>query len=581
MASYETSGRQNDPCSGGLGHELGQPAGGRQPFEHQQPAAGHRHVAQPVPRLVAPLAPLRVRHIHQQDLLESKDRVRKQDRALDLPDLKVQLRAGLGKNLRLCFQVFQFGQRAGQTNRAAGHALNPRSQATRPDDFPANTVGRGISVRLEQPISPQRRLGFVGREVPRNRGCRRHVGRHGLRLHGAELDPRGHVQEQLDPSRREPRGLGLEPFEFAANRFRLGPFAQLFGRLVPQLSLRQRLILQEHLHKPLRQFHVPIRIEGRKEFRRMDARDCGKPRVLVGEVGLQTDDHGRRQIGIQRETLLQNALATLHQGLCKCGAALIDGGNLLGQLPRQLLDRFLSPAMQQGDLPGARRGGVDPQVVQRSLETLTAVARADAPRRTATSADCARPLQAAHFVAVQIDPHPTAVEGGRAVMPAAVADQLGADRRMALHVSADIQSQRQNRAMKLKGKQDAIVAVLLAKDLAVAAEVRRPGPGAERDLPGVGRQDPRVGPQQMFARENQGVAEKAAAALDRNRMPRCGRMPAMAASVFTAIPRQLVKGPMGDQRLVDLRRPGGCVAFPLGGPSQSGSRGQEPGDERA
>ena len=66
-------------------------------------------------------------------------------------------------------------------------------------------------------------------------------------------------------------------------------------------------------------------------------------------------------------------------------------------------------------------------------------------------------------------------------MPATIHERGQINRRVALDVAADVQSQRQDSPVLLKRKQDTPVAVLLAKDLVVAIPPSWPGPGAERN----------------------------------------------------------------------------------------------------
>ncbi len=80
-----------------LRHELRELAVGRQPVEHQQPAAGHGHVAQAVPRLVRPLGALREGHVDQQDLVEIEHGIGQRDRSFHLADGKVERRVRSGQ----------------------------------------------------------------------------------------------------------------------------------------------------------------------------------------------------------------------------------------------------------------------------------------------------------------------------------------------------------------------------------------------------------------------------------------------------------------------------------------------------
>ena len=86
------------------------------------------------------------------------------------------------------------------------------------------------------------------------------------------------------------------------------------------------------------------------------------------------------------------------------------------------------------------------------------------------------------------------------------------------------------------------------------AQLGRLGPGTQRNAGRIGQRNPLARGQQVFAGEDQGIAEHALLPL-RHDCPQCGdRVPAMAAGVAALGPRDLVEGPMGDEPLVDRRR---------------------------
>ena len=97
---------------------------GRQAVEHQQPAAGHGHVAQPVPRLVPPFRALRERHVDQQQLVEIDRGIPQGDLPLDLADLEVELRVGAGERVGLFLEPVQPARSAARsTCRGAAAAM--------------------------------------------------------------------------------------------------------------------------------------------------------------------------------------------------------------------------------------------------------------------------------------------------------------------------------------------------------------------------------------------------------------------------------------------------------------------------
>ena len=159
------------------------------------------------------------------------------------------------------------------------------------------------------------------------------------------------------------------------------------------------------------------------------------------------------------------------------------------------------------------------------------------------------------------------------MVPAAVPHPLRRDLRVALDVPADVQAQRQDRAVVLEREQHAVVAVLLAEDLAVAAQLGGLGPGAERDPRGVGQRNLLADPQQVRAGQAQGVAEQPAAADQRRRGRRHAGVPAVAAGVRALVPRDFVEGPVGDQAGCRCGRGGRRVALRLSGGGSD--RGQD------
>ena len=260
--------------------------------------------------------------------------------------------------------------------------------------------------------------------------------------------------------------------------------------------------------------------------------------------------------------LVQHAAAALHERFGEGPAALVDLADLPGQLCRQTFHRLPALAVQLGDLPGTERFGVDPQIIQGALEALVAVAGADEPAGRAAGPNRARPLEAAYLVAVEIDAHPVPVEGGGTMVPAAVAHPGRRDGRAALRVTADIQTQGKERPVDLEGKEHAICVIFLAEDLAVAAQVAGPCPGAKGDSVGMGQRDVLVDPQGVFAGEDQGVAENAPLPRQRRPVQRQVGVPAVAAGVAALVAGDLVEGPMGDQAMVDPRRGGGLGGDP-------------------
>ncbi len=146
--------------------------------------------------------------------------------------------------------------------------------------------------------------------------------------------------------------------------------------------------------------------------------------------------------------------------------------------PRQ---GFLAVLVQGRNFLGRQRVAVDPQFVHPALETFAAVRGTDAASRRSASHDLAGPSKRADLRAVQVHPHPAAVERGRTMMPLAVQHPGRIDRRVALGVPADVQAERQNRAFHLEGEQHALRVILLAEDLVVFRHLHRHDPGGKRD----------------------------------------------------------------------------------------------------
>ena len=90
-----------------LRHQLAQMPVRRQPFQNQQPAAGNRHIAQSVSRLVRPFAPIGKRHVDKQDLVEVDSRVLERDVTFHFPHAEVQFCI---RTLHLLGQLLQLNE---------------------------------------------------------------------------------------------------------------------------------------------------------------------------------------------------------------------------------------------------------------------------------------------------------------------------------------------------------------------------------------------------------------------------------------------------------------------------------------
>jgi len=114
----------------------------------------------------------------------------------------------------------------------------------------------------------------------------------------------------------------------------------------------------------------------------------------------------------------------------------------------------------------------------------------------------ARTLERADLLAIEIHPHPPAVEAPGAVVPLAVHHAPGVYRGIALDVPTDIQPHREDGTIILEREQQAPVAVLLAEDLSIPLQVRGHHPGRERDAlklahPQAARDLQRMGPREL------------------------------------------------------------------------------------
>jgi len=205
--------------------------GRRQTFQHQQPAARHGHVAQPMAGLVRPFGPGRKRHIDKQHAVEIHDGVFEHHSALDLPYAEIQGGVGRGGFGRLRLQRLQFLEFAGQID---GRVVLPdsRGELAGPLDFLANPLGRRVSAALVKPIALELLVCFLGREVPHRGRVRPDVGGYRFMDLGAELDPRAGRQDQFDPLWAVAGGGTLSPqgVEAGLELFRLGPLFCLLGR---------------------------------------------------------------------------------------------------------------------------------------------------------------------------------------------------------------------------------------------------------------------------------------------------------------------------------------------------------------
>ena len=110
----------------------------------------------------------------------------------------------LGGRDRKLLQGVERGRLPGETNAAMRGGLDPRGQPPRKADLFGDPLRRGVPVGLEQPITLHRLPGFLGRESVHRRRLRPDEGGHPLRLHRPVLDPRGSLQQERDPLRREP-----------------------------------------------------------------------------------------------------------------------------------------------------------------------------------------------------------------------------------------------------------------------------------------------------------------------------------------------------------------------------------------
>ena len=397
--------------------------------------------------------------------------------------------------------------------------------------------------------------GLLGRQVLRHRRGRRNIRSDPLGTLRPGLDLGSHVHEEGDPVGRERRGLSLELLQLDSHLIRRLPTPAILRRLPLPLLFGERLVLQEQIDQAARLFHMPVRLAGGQEFVEIDARGFGKPAILGGKVGLDPDRHGGRQFRVQDQPLFDQPLAALHQRAGERLAALVHRADVADQFLGRLFDQFHALAIELGDLHRRQRTGVNPQIVQAALKTLAAVGRPDAAGGGSARPNRAGAFQAADLVSVQIHAHPAAVERGRAVVPAAVPHPLRRDLGIAFDVPADVQAQRQDRAVVLEREQHPVVAVLLAEDLAIAAQVGRLGPGAEGDARGVRQRNLLADAQQMIARQAQGVPEQAAAADQGRRGRRHLGLPAVGAGVRALVPGDFVETPVGNQRHVDR---GGC-----------------------
>ncbi|MCR4410896.1 MAG: hypothetical protein NUV77_00560 [Thermoguttaceae bacterium] len=205
--------------------------------------------------------------------------------------------------------------------------------------------------------------------------------------------------------------------------------------------------------------------------------------------------------------------------------------------------------MKRGHLVGGQGVGVDPQVVQQALEAFAPAGRADAPVGLTAGGDLARTLDEPDLLSVEIDPHGLAVERGGRVVPSAVEQLLGIDRRVALLIAAHVQAQREHRAMLLEREEHALIAVLLAEDLVVAFERGGHHPGRNRDLGHRAEGRLARGVQAVLPGKLHGRAEHPWHAIE---ACAAGVAP-VAAGVAAGRAEGVVEGPMGQKRFVELQ----------------------------
>ena len=135
---------------GRLRHELRELAVGPQPIEHEEPPAGHGHVAEPVTRLVRPFRAGGVRHIDEHHLREIDDGILEQDCALQFADLEVQIGGSGFRILEVGLQLVELLQLFLTID-----AGEPSGQVAGPADFVLDSRRRWVLAGLVQPIALQ------------------------------------------------------------------------------------------------------------------------------------------------------------------------------------------------------------------------------------------------------------------------------------------------------------------------------------------------------------------------------------------------------------------------------------------
>ena len=144
---------------------------GAEPVEHQQPAAGHGHVAQPVPRLVRPLGALREGHVDEERPCRSRaPGSGRRSRRFDLADLEVEAAVRAAAARPGCSRARR-ARPAPRRNRPAGLRRDPPGQVAGPADFAPDPLRRRAAVGLVQPVAPERLVGLVRRRGSGSPAC--------------------------------------------------------------------------------------------------------------------------------------------------------------------------------------------------------------------------------------------------------------------------------------------------------------------------------------------------------------------------------------------------------------------------
>ena len=341
-------------------------------------------------------------------------------------------------------------------------------------------------------------------------------------------------------------------FELLADCFGFFPLAAVFGLQPIPLSFGQGLVLQGHFQQALGGLRQGRVVRGDEVARRIGAGPEHEVGIVLGKSRSQPAGDNRGEPRVRPLAFFQHVLPAGGQGLCERLGRGVDRVDQRQQFALAAFVRLPAITPNRPDFIGGQRIAIDAQLVHHSLKTFPAIARPDKAGRPAASLDLAGSLQAADFLAVEIDSHPLAVERRCAVVPSAVKDLGRIDRRATFDVSAHVQAEGKVGAIVLKRKEHAVVAVLLAKDFAIAAQLGGGDPGAEGDLLDPLQVQIVLQTHGMVLRERQCVAEQPWHMLYCRgglRVDRC--IVAMAARIAADGAGGLIERPRGQQRLGD------------------------------